>query len=519
MSMATEKTQDILHHEKANEVYQYTSIEELVENPEHLINMIDDHRKYQVPRLELLNDYFLGYNTSIEGRDNRKNEKADHRASHNYARYIAQFIQGYMSGVPIKLDTGEKPDTTEEMVKESETVTTVDGVQKIETFEVENGTPLLDDLVELNDENEADALNSELILDLSKYGRAYEMVYRDTDDIDRFVILDVMRTFTIHDVDVTGTQIGAVYYTDDPVNDGDVLITLFSESHRYDIRLSGSSLNMDANPIFYDEVPIIEYSNNRFRQGDYENVITLIDLYDSAQSDTANYMTDLNDAILAFSGNMEGSGLDSQTIKELLDMNILFLGAGTNPDGSSSPITAQYLYKQYDVAGTEAYKKRLEEDIHKFSNTPNLNDQNFSGQTTGVAMKYKLFGLEQSRAIKERLFKRGLTKRYRLVNTLRSYLREESYDYIGDLEFKFTANLPESEEVELQAFYAAGGRLSNETLLSTLSFVNDPLEEMRKIEAEDELYGKATTDFQMFNMSNEDRAWEVDEEVVEEEGE
>ena len=201
-------------------------------------------------------------------------------------------------------------------------------------------------------------------------------------------------------------------------------------------------------------------------------------------------------------------------------MNILFLGAGTNPDGSTSPITAQYLYKQYDVAGTEAYKKRLEEDIHKFSNTPNLNDQNFSGQTTGVAMKYKLFGLEQSRAIKERLFKRGLTKRYRLINTLRGYLREESYDYIGDLEFKFTANLPESEEAELQAFYAAGGRLSNETLLSTLSFVNDPLEEMRKIEAEDELYGKATTDFQMFNMSNEDRMT-LDEpvEVDEEEGE
>src|SRR5699024_1791963 len=109
MSMATEKTHDILHHEKANEVYQYTSIEELVENPEHLINMIDDHRKYQVPRLEILNDYFLGYNSSIEGRDDRKNEKADHRASHNYARYIAQFIQGYMTGVPIKLDTGEKP--------------------------------------------------------------------------------------------------------------------------------------------------------------------------------------------------------------------------------------------------------------------------------------------------------------------------------------------------------------------------------------------------------------------------
>ena len=31
---------------------------------------------------------------------------------------------------------------------------------------------------------------------------------------------------------------------------------------------------------------------------DFEKVIPLIDLYDNAQSDTANYMSDLNDAML-----------------------------------------------------------------------------------------------------------------------------------------------------------------------------------------------------------------------------
>ncbi len=42
-------------------------------------------------------------------------------------------------------------------------------------------------------------------------------------------------------------------------------------------------------------MPIIEYLNDQFKQGDFENVISLIDLYDQAQSDTANYMTDLNE--------------------------------------------------------------------------------------------------------------------------------------------------------------------------------------------------------------------------------
>ena len=44
-------------------------------------------------------------------------------------------------------------------------------------------------------------------------------------------------------------------------------------------------------------MPITEFSNNERRKGDYEKVITLIDLYDNAESDTANYMSDLNDAM------------------------------------------------------------------------------------------------------------------------------------------------------------------------------------------------------------------------------
>lgn len=497
--MANKKVQDILYSEEANKVFQYTSIEELLEDPEKLIEMISEHEEFQVPRLQILNDYFLGNNWAILNRDDRKNNKADHRATHNFARYISQFIQGYMTGVPVKIDTNEHSDQ-------------VNGELEEDTSEEEVSTPLLDDILELNDKNEADSLNSELSLDLSKYGRAYELVYRDLEDNDRLVLLDVMKTFTIHDVGFSGLPIGAVYYDDDPREEGDRMVILYSETMRYDIRLSGESVVVEeGQPHFYDEVPIIEYSNNRFRQGDYEPVIPLIDLYDSAQSDTANYMTDFNDAILAFSGNLDG-GLDTQQIQDLLDMGLLFLGDGVNADGSRSPLSAEYLIKQYDVNGTEAYKKRLEEDIHKFSNTPNLNDTSFGGQQTGVAMKYKLFGLEQSRAIKEQLFKKGLGKRYRLINTLRSYLREPNYDYIDEVSFTFTANLPESEEAELQAFYQAGGKLSNETLMSTLSFVDDPKEEQKRIEAEQTLYGSSSTDLDLYSMTNSRMIPEMEEE-------
>jgi len=497
--MANKKVQDILYSEEANKVFQYTSIEDLLEDPDRLLEMINQHEEYQVPRLKILNDYFLGNNWAILNRDDRKNNKSDHRATHNFARYISQFIQGYMSGVPIKVDTDEHSDRISDELEE-------------DIPKEESSKPLLDDIIEINDKNDANSLNSELILDLSKYGRAYELVYRDLDDNDRLVLLDVMKTFTIHDVGFSDKSIGAVYYDDDPREDGGRNIILYSDTMRYDIRDTGDNIVIEEEqPHFYNEVPIIEYSNNRFRQGDYETVIPLIDLYDSAQSDTANYMTDFNDAILAFSGNLDGGGFDTQQIQDLLDMGLLFLGDGVNADGSRSPLSAEYLIKQYDVNGTEAYKKRLEEDIHKFSNTPNLNDSSFGGQQTGVAMKYKLFGLEQSRAIKEQLFKKGLSKRYRLINSLRRYLREPNYDYIDEISFTFTANLPESEEAELQAFYQAGGKLSNETLLSTLSFVDDPKEEQKRIETEQTLYGTNSTDLDLYSITNSRVTSELEE--------
>ena len=66
-------------------------------------------------------------------------------------------------------------------------------------------------------------------------------------------------------------------------------------------------------------------------------------------------------------------------------------------------VDAQYIYKQYDVSGVEAYKTRIAKDIHTLTNTPDMTDENFGGQQSGEAMKYKLFGLEQRTAIKRRI--------------------------------------------------------------------------------------------------------------------
>ena len=59
-----------------------------------------------------------------------------------------------------------------------------------------------------------------------------------------------------------------------------------------------------------------------------------------------------------------------------------------------------------------------------FTNTPDMTDENFGGNQSGEAMKYKLFGPEQRTAIKEGLFRKGLRRRYKLIGQIMSINRE-----------------------------------------------------------------------------------------------
>ena len=53
----------------------------------------------------------------------------------------------------------------------------------------------------------------------------------------------------------------------------------------------------------FERMPITELATTKEEKG-IMKVITLIDLYDNAESDTANYMSDLNDAMLLIKGNL-----------------------------------------------------------------------------------------------------------------------------------------------------------------------------------------------------------------------
>lgn len=437
--------------DSANDHYTYTSARDLLEKLDDLSKMIQHHQQNQAPRLKELEKYYKGENTTIL-KENRRREKhlADNRAIHNFAKYVSQFIQGYMVGIPLKTTY---PD---------------DGINER--------------LRDINRVNDADEHNSELILSLSIYGRAYELLYRNQNDEFRFTDVSVLNTFVIYDTSVEKLPICAVRYIYDEITEKTTVYVYTIDSIiQYNLGNDYKLTEIKADSHAFGGVPIIEYENNKFRQGDFEDVLSLIDMYDSAQSDLANYSQDLNDAMLKIIGNLD---IDVEEAEKMKKKNILMLRTELDAAGKATTAEAGYIYKQYDVAGSEAYKTRIANDIHLFTATPNLSDENFAGNMSGEVMKYKLFLMEQKRASKERRFKRSLRDRYRLIQNVMSIAKEGAFD-VSRLQITFTENLPKDMVSEMKWFTEAGGELSQKTLLSQLTFVENPDEEMKNIEDEE----------------------------------
>ena len=196
--------------------------------------------------------------------------------------------------------------------------------------------------------------------------------------------------------------------------------------------LNNGYLNMIAvEEHYWQDVPFVEYINNEERLGDFEGVITEIDAYNKVQSNTANYFQYNDDAILKV---LKLGDVSSQDIADMKEKGAIILEDGGDVD---------WLLKTIDDTALENYKNRLREDIHTGANVPHMCDESFGGNLSGVAISYKLWGLEQICSIKERKFKKGLQRRIELITNILNIMGH-NYDY-RDIVPKFRRNRPQND--------------------------------------------------------------------------
>lgn len=475
-STGKSKTLELRFHREARLRYQAESVEALlVDNYKLLKTILEHHQNIQRPRIQELLDYAEGNNHEVSKSGRRREEDmADVRAIHNFGKAIATFKQGYLVGKPIQVEYNSGNEESDKVVQ-----TALD--------ELENKAGL-------------HQLNRTLVLDLSKTGRAYELTYRSKDDVTKSVKLDPLNTFVVYDTTTEKhSVVGVRYYNQNQFDDSKKIVEVYTADKiiKFDWSKDLKQIG-DDNPHSFGMVPITEYLNNSDGLGDYETELSLIDLYDSSQSDTANYMQDLSDAILAIVGRIsfpedcDTAEKQIEFMRKMRKARLLNLEPPVDADGREGHVDAKYLYKQYDVSGTEAYKKRVVDDIHKFTMFPDMSDENFGGNQSGVALAWKTFALDQARVDMQALFEKSLRRRYKLIAAIGKIASELTDFDITNLSFTFTPNLPTNTTDIINNAKNLYGMVSDETVLGTLEVVTGVAKEieMGRIESAEEAASK-----------------------------
>ncbi|WP_367378107.1 phage portal protein [Enterococcus gilvus] len=183
---------------------------------------------------------------------------------------------------------------------------------------------------------------------------------------------------------------------------------------------------------FYQEVPVVEFRNNEEKQGDYEQQLSQIDKYNLLQSDRIKDKENFVKAIMF----LYGFGLPDEEPKQLGANGTTVVEAPTKEEGAG----AEYVTNTFSESEVQTLADSLLEDFHKTTYVPNLNDEQFAGNISGEAMKYKLFGLLLVLAIKIGYFEDGIMERLQLIQNILN-VKGQNVDVEGTT-IKFKPNLP-----------------------------------------------------------------------------
>lgn len=228
---------------------------------------------------------------------------------------------------------------------------------------------------------------------------------------------------------------------------------------------------------WFGAVPVIVYQNNRYRQGDFEQVISLIDAYNELMSSRLTDKRKFVDALLVFFGMTLREGDERRLAKEK------FL------DGAPLDARAEYIQKTFDEESVQVLADALVQEIHKMTMTVDMSDERFSGNSSGQALKLKLLTMNLLVKGKMRSMERGLKERFRLYNHYLEVKGQMDTVDTDDMEVVFTLNAPINEAEVVTMVRELQGIVDDETLLSQLWFIRDPAEALANIRAQREQEG------------------------------
>ena len=417
-----------------------------------VLNDVIAYNERYKKRYEMLEHYYLGKHDIFSRR--KDDRLSNNKVVVNHAKYITDTNVGYLLGNPVDYQAGEGID--------------------------------IEPVMEAYKKQTINDLDSEIAKDISIFGIQHEYVYANENAEPKSCEVDNKNTIIVYDDTVEHNKLFGLIYR--PIFNGATfkyweIIYVDKEIKRtyksFSKRLQQVGVD---EPHAFGDVPIICYKNNPEYMGDFEPVISLIDAYNLLQSDRINDKEQLVDAILLF----YGMDFDEEQAEMLKESRML---ANLPVDGK-----AEYLVKTLQEGDVDVLRQNIENDIHKISMVPNMSDQNFVGNSSGVAIRYKLLAFEQNIKNKERYMEKGLMERFKLYNHFLNKESKMDIVPIEDVDAVFKRNLPSNDFETSQMINNLADHVDSETLIGLLSFVKDASEIVKLKAKEDEEKPKAAYD-------------------------
>lgn len=324
--------------------------------------------------------------------------------------------------------------------------------------------------------NDYQTEDSDFLLDALIYGVAAELVYIDTDGKTRFKLIKPTDSFGVFDDSLTNDLLYFVrfYKKNEWAESDDYIVDVYSDNevrHYEMYGLNGGLRYTGTEPHYFNQCPA-----NIFYLPDekaiFDCVMGLQDSYNEIITSEIDDYSAFVDAFLAL------NGVDAETddIRQMKENRVLIL-----PEGAS----AEWLTKNASDTQVENILKRLNDSIYRIASCPDFSSETFvGGVSSGVAIRYRLTGMETRAARIAALMKKALQRRIEIICGIASLrLGEEVF---RDVEIVFTRNIPTDNTDIVNLVRSLTGIVSDETLLSMIPQVTDIPKELERLKAQKE---------------------------------
>lgn len=332
----------------------------------------------------------------------------------------------------------------------------------------------IEDVMNILRYNDYQAEDADFLLDALIYGCAAELMFIDEAGQTRFRLINPTQCFGIYDDSLTGDLIYFVrFYKANEWDETDIFnVDVYSDFDIKHYQMSGNNGYLNAigeEPHYFSQCPA-----NIFYLPDeksiFDCVITLQDAANEIVSAEIDDFSAFCDAYLA----LIGVDADVEDIAAMKENRVLILPEGAN---------AQWLTKNANDTQVENILKRIHDSIYRIAACPDFSSETFvGGVSSGVAIRYRLTGMETRAGKIEAVMKKALQRRIEIICGIASLkLGEEVF---RDISIDFKRNIPEDYTSLIALVNSLKGTVSDATLLAQLPFIDDVNAELEAVQAQ-----------------------------------